>query len=174
MPSKTTSKPGTKPPAKATSPAPKKAQKQSASTPPPGWKDPLAQQQPLVSGRWLASAILGVVGFAAVCAYLTLCLLFYQGQWQVVFHPSRTITATPATVGLKYDAISFDYTGTGAAQLTGWWIPAGPAQPPMPHVPCFFCTTAKARCPTLPHSSRHSIPSALTSSPLTIAASVRA
>ena len=126
MPSKTTSKPGTKPPAKAASPAPKKGQKLSASTPPPGWKDPLAQQQPLVSGRWLASAILGVVGFAAVCAYLTLCLLFYQGQWQVVFHPSRTVTATPTTVGLKYDAISFDYTGTGAAQLTGWWIPADP------------------------------------------------
>src|SRR5271168_5647592 len=72
-------------------------------------KDPLAQQQPLVGGRWLLYAIPGVVALAAVCTYLTLCLLFYQGQWQIVFHPVRSITATPATVGLKYDAINFDY-----------------------------------------------------------------
>ncbi len=120
MPAKTQHKAGSKSPPKASTAAERKA----ARNPPPGWKDPLAQQQPLVSGRWLASAILGVLAFAAVCAYLTLCLLFYQGQWQVVFHPSRTITTTPANVGLKYDAISFDYTGTGAAQLAGWWIPA--------------------------------------------------
>ncbi len=126
MPAKTPNKPGPKSQSKASTSAERKAQSQSARTPPPGWKDPLAQQQPLVSGRWLASAVLGVVGFAAVCAYLTLCLLFYQGQWQVVFHPSRTITTSPATLGMKYDAISFDYTGTGAAQLTGWWIPADP------------------------------------------------
>jgi uncharacterized protein len=129
MPSNTPNKPGPKSlgpksPSKPSTAAERKSQKQSARTPPPGWKDPLAQHQPLVSGRWLLSAILGVVAFAAVCTYLTLCLLFYQGQWQVVFHPSRTVATTPATVGLKYDAISFDYTGTGAAQLTGWWIPA--------------------------------------------------
>ena len=87
------------------------------------------------SSRWSADAGSPLPSsvsslLAAVCAYLTLCLLFYQGQWQVVFHPSRTITATPATVGLKYDAISFDYTGAGAAQLTGWWIPAGPGSSP--------------------------------------------
>ena len=125
MPAKTQNKAGSKSPPKAST-AERKAQNPAARTPPPGWKDPLAQQQPLVSGRWLASAILGVLAFAAVCAYLTLCLLFYQGQWQVVFHPSRSITATPATVGLKYDTINFDYTGTGAAQLAGWWIPADP------------------------------------------------
>jgi uncharacterized protein len=124
MPSKSTTKPGQKPPPRVPTAAERKTQKQATRTPPPGWKDPLAQQQPLVSERWLATAILGVVAAAALCTYLTLCLLFYQGQWQVVFHPSRTITTTPATVGLKYDAISFDYTGTGAAQLTGWWIPA--------------------------------------------------
>jgi len=104
--------------------AQKRAQTRAARTPPPGWQDPLTQQQPLVGGRWLLYAILGAVALAAVCTYLTLCLLFYQGQWQVVFHPTRTITSTPASVGLKYDAISFDYTGTGVAQLVGWWIPA--------------------------------------------------
>jgi pimeloyl-ACP methyl ester carboxylesterase len=104
-----------------------KARRQAARTPPPGWRDPLAPQQPLVSGAWLLRALLAVVAAAFVFAYLTLCLLFYQGQWQVVFHPSRTIAATPASVGLKYDDIRFDYTGTGLSQLDGWWIPADPS-----------------------------------------------
>ena len=89
-----------------------------------GWQDPLRPQQPLVSGRWLLRAFGLVVLVAAVCAYLTLCLLFAQGQWQVVFHPSRTITTTPAMVGLRYDEVRFDYTESGTAQLAGWWIPA--------------------------------------------------
>lgn len=109
---------------KSTSKAARQAQRQAARTPPPGWKDPLAQQQPLVSGRWLLRAVLVVVALAAVSAYLTLCLLFYQGQWQVVFQPSRAVAATPATVGLRYDEVRFDYTGTGQPQLAGWWIPA--------------------------------------------------
>ena len=56
-----------------------------------------------------------------------MCLLFYQGQWQLIFHPSRSITATPATQGMRFDDIRFDYTETGVAQLDGWWIPAPPA-----------------------------------------------
>jgi uncharacterized protein len=98
-----------------------------ATTRPPSgaWKETLAPHQPLAGGRWLLYAILGVVALAAVCAYLTLCLLFYQGQWQVVFHPSRAITSTPASNGVKYDDVRFDYTGTGVPQLAGWWIPAG-------------------------------------------------
>lgn len=110
--------------AKATARSRAKARREAARTPPPGWRDPLAQRQPLVSGAWLAKALLAVVGTAAVCAYLTLCLLFYQGQWQIVFHPSRTIAATPASVGLNYDDVRFDYTGTGLSQLDGWWLPA--------------------------------------------------
>lgn len=138
MAAKNPSKAGRNPAPKRPTAAEKRAQRQAARTPPPGWKDPLAQQQPLVSGRWLGYAVAGVVAFAALCAYLTLCLLFYQGQWQVVFHPSRTITATPASLGLKYDAISFDYTGTGAAQLTGWWIPADPGAPDAGRTLLFF------------------------------------
>jgi pimeloyl-ACP methyl ester carboxylesterase len=77
-----------------------------------------------VSGRWLLRALLALVGCAAVFAYFTLCLLFYQGQWQVVFHPSRVVSITPASSGLKYDEVRFDYTGAGISQLAGWWIPA--------------------------------------------------
>jgi pimeloyl-ACP methyl ester carboxylesterase len=92
--------------------------------PPPGWKNPLAPQQPLASTRWLLGAVAATVGLAAVCVYITFCLLFWQGQWQLVFKPSRTITATPATAGMKFDEISFDATETGLLQLNGWWIPA--------------------------------------------------
>ncbi len=93
-------------------------------TPPPGWKNPLAPQQPLASGRWLLGGVAAVVGLAAICVYITFCLLFWQGQWQLVFKPSRIITGTPATVGMKFDEISFDATETGILQLNGWWIPA--------------------------------------------------
>jgi uncharacterized protein len=93
-------------------------------TPPPGWKNPLAPQQPLASARWLLGGVAATVGLAAACVYITFCLLFWQGQWQLVFKPSRTITATPATAGMKFDEISFDATETGILQLNGWWIPA--------------------------------------------------
>jgi len=106
-----------------------KTKRQAGRTAPPGWKDPLAQQQPLVGGAWLIWALLAVVGCAFVLSYLTLCLLFYQGQWQVVFHPSRTVATTPASVGVKYDDIRFDYTGTGISRLDGWWMPAEPNAP---------------------------------------------
>ena len=42
----------------------------------------------------------------------------------MVLHPARTITATPASQGLKFDDVRFDYTETGTARLDGWWIPA--------------------------------------------------
>jgi pimeloyl-ACP methyl ester carboxylesterase len=93
-------------------------------TPPPGWKSPLAPQQPLASARWILGGFAAMILLAALCVYATFCLLFWQGQWQLVFKPSRTLTATPSSVGLKYDEIRFDSTETGILQLNGWWIPA--------------------------------------------------
>ena len=111
-------------------------------TPPPGWKNPLAPQQPLASARWILGAVAATLLLAVLCVYATFCLLFWQGQWQLVFKPSRTITATPASAGLKYDEIGFDATETGILQLDGWWIPAD-AQHPL--TPCSFCMTAPVR-----------------------------
>ena len=82
----------------------------------------LQPQQELISGKWLLSALGIVLGAALICAYSTLCLLFYQGSWQLIFHPSHTVSATPA---VPFQEIQFDYTETGKPQLTGWWIPAG-------------------------------------------------
>jgi pimeloyl-ACP methyl ester carboxylesterase len=85
---------------------------------------PGPQPPPTISGRWLLRAI-GLTFIAAVfCAYLTLCLLFYQGQWQLVYHPSRSVSTTPASLGLRYDDVRFDTTETGTPQLDAWWIPA--------------------------------------------------
>jgi pimeloyl-ACP methyl ester carboxylesterase len=74
---------------------------------------------------------LKAIGFtlvaAFVCGYLTLCLLFYQGQWQFVLHPSRTKSA-PATIeGAPFQTIHFAVDETASPQLTGWLIPASPA-----------------------------------------------
>jgi uncharacterized protein len=79
---------------------------------------------PVISGRWLAWAFLIALSLAAFCAYGALCLLFYQGQWQLILHPSTSITATPTSQGLKFDEVRFDYTETGTPRLDGWWVPA--------------------------------------------------
>jgi uncharacterized protein len=77
-----------------------------------------------VSPRWLAMAFGLTILLAAICGYGALCLLFYQGQWQLLFHPSRTVAATPASAGLAFSEVHFDVTDAGQAQLDGWWIPA--------------------------------------------------
>lgn len=74
-----------------------------------------------MSGRWLLGAFGAVIAVAAVLVYVTLGILFYAGQWQLVLHPTYTITATPQAT---FEEIHFDYTETGAARLDGWWIPA--------------------------------------------------
>lgn len=104
----------------------KTAGKKASPSHPKDWVDPLAPKQPLVSGSWLLRAFLLSVLGAAACAYLALCLLFWQGQWQMLFHPSRTVTANPSSVGIHFDDIRFDATETGELQLAGWWIPAEP------------------------------------------------
>ena len=78
---------------------------------------------PNVSPRWLLKA--GAIAFLAAlgCAWLTLCLLYWQGNWQLLYHPNPTITRTPASVGLTYEPIHFAATETGTTQLTGWWLP---------------------------------------------------
>lgn len=81
-------------------------------------------QRITISPRWLLSAIgLTLLG-AAVCAWATLCLLFWQGSWQLLYHPNSDVSRTPASVGLKFDSSAFAATETGQLRLQGWWIPA--------------------------------------------------
>jgi len=84
---------------------------------------------PLVSGRWLFFAVLGVLAASAVCVWAALCLLFWQGSWQLLYHPSSTVARTPASAGMPFDPVDFATDGSGTPRLTGWWVAAAPASP---------------------------------------------
>jgi len=92
------------------------------------WSSAHAPQVPpaTVSGRWLLIAAGLAIVAAAACAWLTLCLLFWQGSWQLLYHPTATVARTPASVGVAFDAVGFASTEAGEPRLKGWWIPAAP------------------------------------------------
>ena len=74
--------------------------------------------------RWLAAAL----GWGVV-VYLGLALYLYVFQASYVYFPdlpSRQLTATPADIGLAYEAVRLD-TADGEA-LAGWFIPAPAAR----------------------------------------------
>src|SRR5215470_17853523 len=90
----------------------------------PDFDDPLRPKNPLVARRWILGGI-GVMSVASLVAiYFAIGLLFWQGQWQLIFHPSHIVTKTPANEGIPFDEVRFDATQTGQPQLTGWWVPA--------------------------------------------------
>jgi uncharacterized protein len=78
----------------------------------------------VVDPRWLAKALALSIGAALLCAYLTACLLVYQGLWQLVLHPSHTLDRTPANIGIAFTPVRFGDFDTGQPHLTGWWIPS--------------------------------------------------
>ncbi len=85
---------------------------------------PASPTQPAtVSARWLLSAIAIVIPAAGFCAWAVLCLLFWQGSWQLLYHPASAVTRTPSSVGLAYESVDFAVTASGAPQMHGWWIP---------------------------------------------------
>lgn len=91
---------------------------------PGGAGKPMAEMPPLVSGRWILAGLGGTVAAAALCAWCTLCILFWQGSWQLLYHPKAAVTETPASVGLAFEAIRFASDDAGQPRLSGWWIPA--------------------------------------------------
>lgn len=84
---------------------------------------------PLVSGRWLLFALCATIAAACLCGWLGLCLLFWQGSWQLLYHPAAVVTKTPASVGLAFDPVAFAVTDAGVPRLRGWWIPAPQGSP---------------------------------------------
>jgi pimeloyl-ACP methyl ester carboxylesterase len=77
----------------------------------------------VVSHVWLIKAIGITILAALVCGYITLCLLFYQGQWQLVLHPHRA-TSNPQTT--ETSSIHFGPDESAIPQLAGKWLPAAP------------------------------------------------
>ena len=59
-----------------------------------------------------------------VAVYFAIALLFWQGQWQLIFHPSRAVVTTPASNGVQFEDVQFDAIETGQTRLNGWWVPA--------------------------------------------------
>ncbi len=80
----------------------------------------------VVSPVWLIKAIALTALAALFCVYLTFCLLFYQGQWQLVLHPTRTAASPDSIAGSPYEGIRFGPDESATPQLSGWWIPADP------------------------------------------------
>ena len=74
-----------------------------------------------VDPRWLLRAIGAVLLAAMACTWLTLCLLYYQGQWQIVLHPVRTASQTPSV-----NSVRFSPNESGQPQLVGQLLPAAP------------------------------------------------
>ncbi len=86
---------------------------------------------------WLLKGV-GIVLIAAlICAYLALCVLFYQGQWQLVLHPTRSSSRPASIAGIRYEVVRFGPDESAVPQLIGWWIPATPA-PRYPHATILF------------------------------------
>ena len=87
---------------------------------------------PLVEAGWILKALAVVFIAAFLCAYATICILFSRSQWQLVLHPSHTITTTPASLNLPFTELHFGVDTSGLPQLTGWWIPAASSPPATP------------------------------------------
>jgi uncharacterized protein len=77
-----------------------------------------------IPARWLLSAVGLVLLGAALGVWATLCLTFWQGSWQLLYHPASAVTQTPASAGIAFDRIAFGSSETGIAQLQGWWCKA--------------------------------------------------
>ena len=78
---------------------------------------------PDVPVRWLVKALVMTLAGILVLIWLALCLLYWQGSWQLLYHPVGAMTRTPATVGLGYEPVQFAPDQAGAPQLAGWWVP---------------------------------------------------
>jgi uncharacterized protein len=89
--------------------------------------DPLHPRNPPVDLKWILGALGGILLAAVLLLYGSLCLLFWQGEWQLIFHPSNVVSRTPASLGLGFDELRFGATETGELPLDGWWVPSNAA-----------------------------------------------
>jgi uncharacterized protein len=65
---------------------------------------------------------------AIASAYFLFVAAIWYTQASFIFLPSRTVDATPAESGVKFDNITLPIQG---AQIAGWWVPAeDPQQAP--------------------------------------------
>ncbi len=82
---------------------------------------PVVGQPEVVEPMWLLKALAVTLAVAMLFAYLAVCLLIWQGSWQLMLHPEARIDVTPS---VPFQPIRFDAAATGTPRLSGWWIPA--------------------------------------------------
>jgi fermentation-respiration switch protein FrsA (DUF1100 family) len=58
---------------------------------------------------------------AVVCLYVLATAAIWYAQTRVLYHPRRTLGATPADLGLTFDAVQLPLSGD---RLAGWWVPS--------------------------------------------------
>jgi pimeloyl-ACP methyl ester carboxylesterase len=86
----------------------------------------------MVDPRFLLKSLGAIIALALILAYITLCVVFYQQQWQLVLHPTRELAHQPDSFGLNFVEVHFGVDATGQPQLDGWWLPSdNPADPTM-------------------------------------------
>ncbi|HUX45387.1 MAG TPA: alpha/beta fold hydrolase [Terracidiphilus sp.] len=95
-------------------------------------------QPPTVSPWWLLGTLGAVVVGAVVLAWVAFCFVFWQGSWQLLYHPSSQLTRTPAEAGIPFSPVAFATTESGVPRLSGWWIPAAPNSPFANYVALYF------------------------------------
>ena len=103
----------------------RKSSRTSPAKPAPRSAQP-APSEEIVDPIWLLKGLGLTLIAAIICAWLALCLLYYQGSWQLVLHHSPTVDVTPASAGIPFEEVRFDTAETGQPRLSGWWIPAAP------------------------------------------------
>lgn len=72
--------------------------------------------------RTMLISLLAVI--AAV--WLSLCVVLYLFQDQLIFQPTRMLTASPDAIGLEYEDVTL--RSTEDIRLHGWYIPANAAR----------------------------------------------
>jgi hypothetical protein len=69
--------------------------------------------------RSLAFRLLRGLVIAIAGAYLLIVGAIWYAQAKVIFQPSRTVRATPADSGVKFDSVTLPLNGD---RLAGWWV----------------------------------------------------
>lgn len=74
---------------------------------------------------------LAIAAGIAALLYASACYYMWTTQMEQVFEPTTEWQATPARMGMEYDALRIP-VGTGADQseLDAWWVPAGRGDSP--------------------------------------------
>lgn len=97
-------------------------------TPSSHFDDPLRPRNPLIAHGWIFGGIGLMVVASLVAIYFAIGLLFWQGQWQLIFHPTHGVAGTPSSHNVPFEEVRFDATETGKTRLDGWWVPANSSE----------------------------------------------